>query len=436
MSLQLDSTPVFRARAKQFGLDTIWNRFEERGWVAYGDFAFSNNWVPGSQNDEDFTKKVVVGLLGEPPTDEDAEAKKAYEGKSVKLRRLFVESFTIFTADQHRKINVGEDEDKPRKLAKEERAERLQLIKTELSNLELDKEPELIPSYKLTDTFVSMKDSGDLRPIPWDEVTTRSQEKRAIKKDPMWSLNGQGKLLMTQAPDGVHADTSSEARIRFLLQRRGVALQMARLASWRAHQKIVRLLMSEYTRDQPEGFAPVTIHQIHTADKEIFLAMSELTEAGLETEAPGTYPLDDVIEKVLNEPRIKALLNPFPSARGGGSNSSGSKRENESQMMANLKSENKRLKMGQNQQGGRMKMPGGKGAKGKGSKAGKGGEKNKDSGTRMPKELIGLRKESGGKNFCYAFNLEGCPEGRDCKKGEHKCMKCGSSSHGFRQCKE
>ena len=61
-----------------------------------------------------------------------------YETKSVKLRRLFVESFTLFTADQHRRVSTGDEEDKPRKLAKEERAERLDQIKKELTILDLE----------------------------------------------------------------------------------------------------------------------------------------------------------------------------------------------------------------------------------------------------------------------------------------------------------
>ena len=54
---------------------------------------------------------------------------------------------------------------------------------------------------------------------------------------------------------------------------------------------------------------------------------------------------------------------------------------------------------------------------------------------RMPRELVGLSaKTSSGKKFCFAFSLEGCPGGRDCLKGEHRCMKpgCESTSHGAR----
>ena len=69
------------------------------------------------------------------------------------------------------------------------------------------------------------------------------------------------------------------------------------------------------------------------------MRLSELTEGGLDTEAPGTYPLDKIIDQVIEEPRIKALLNPLPLAKGGSN-----KRESESQAMFDLKMDNKRLK--------------------------------------------------------------------------------------------
>ena len=118
---------------------------------------------------------------------------------------------------------------------------------------------------------------------------------------------------------------------------------------------------------------------------------------------------------------------------GGGSGSGGTKRESESQALMDLKAENKRLRMGQQAVG---KNSGAKG-KGKGEKKGK-GKKSIDAGrgARMPKDLIGLSKDYKGKQICFGFNLEGCSGGQDCPKGAHRCMKCGSSSHGARQCKE
>ena len=124
-----------------------------------------------------------------------------------------------------------------------------------------------------------------------------------------------------------------------------MALQMARLATYHKHKKIVKMLMKEYRRVPPENFHSISIEQVHTADHEIFMWMSEVTESGLDSAAPGSYPLDEVIDKVVEEPRIKSLLNLFPMAKGGGgSGSGGVKRDSDSQAIQDLRAENKKLK--------------------------------------------------------------------------------------------
>jgi len=212
---------------------------------------------------------------------------------------------------------------------------------------------------------------------------------------------------------------------------------MARLASWRVHQKIVKTLMRELVRKQPAEFQPVSIHQIYNADREIFLLLAERTENGLDAMPGGTFPLDKHIEAVLEEPRIKAFLNPFPKT--GRIQQQGSDNKRGAGEIGSLAAENKRLKEAlsrSNQKGS------GKQASSKTS--GKGGDRRKPGGrgdrsgkeeARLPRELQGMAtKTAAGKKFCYAFNLEGCPAGRDCPKGEHRCMKpgCESSSHGAR----
>ena len=426
MAAILDSVPVFKSRVIQFGLDGLWDAMGANGWQTWGNFAFATAWTPGAADDTEFQTAVVTALLGFAPTPPMAATLFAdFAAKKVKLKRLFVEAYTLYTADLQRKVSRPDDDDRPRKLAKEERAERLDQIKNQLSILELDDEPELIPSHRLTDTLATMQDTGELKPIAWEDLTNRDQERKGKKKDPTWTLDKQGVLVLVTPQDSLTADTSNEARIRFTLMRRGVAMQMARLANWSKHQKIVKFLMKEYTRVQPADFQPVTIQQVYTADQEIFLWLAEKTEGGLDPLPGGQYPLDHLIEQAIAEPRIKALLNPFPKAhRGGG----GQKRD--SAELSGLAAENKRLKESLNKA--RAATPGGK-SKGKGSGKPKGNKK--DDAIRVPKELIGLPTTTRqGKRFCFTYNLGGCQGGNNCPRGEHKCMKpgCESSSHGFR----
>ena len=82
-------------------------------------------------------------------------------------------------------------------------------------------------------------------------------------------------------------------------------------------QRILNVLMREYTREQPDEFQKVSLDQIYAADKVIFLALAERTEGGLDALPGGAYPLDSLIQPVLDEPRIKSLLNPFPKSVKG-----------------------------------------------------------------------------------------------------------------------
>ena len=437
MAIMIDSTPVFLARLKQFGIESLWPTFQEKGWTTWGDYAFSSAWQPGVVDDSSFIAAVTKPLLGEPPAvpaDGTEEAKKVaseslgiYNSKMIKLKRLFVEAYTLYAADMQRKVIRTDDDDRPRKLAKEERADRLDKVKHDLELLELGDEPELIPSHKLVDTLTAMTESGELRPIPWEDLTTREQERRGAKKDPSWGLDKQGRLALMVTEDGLAADTSNEARTRFTLQRRGVALQMSRLGSFRVHQKLIKFLMREYTREQPPDFQAVSLNQVYTADKEIFLLLSEWTEGGLDPATSGNYPLDKHILKAIEEPRIKAFLNPYPRISGGGKRKDYDGSGNQSAEIKRLREENRRLSSSHQKT---AKAP--KGAS-KGGKTKKGGKQQKNSSTKAPAELQGLSARlPAGKRFCYAFNLEGCSHSSNCPKGEHACMKCGSTAHGAR----
>ena len=62
-----------------------------------------------------------------------------------------------------------------------ERAARLDALKAKLVGLKV--QSELEPSNALVDKVVQMKESGELRPLKWEELTKREQEPNGQKKD-------------------------------------------------------------------------------------------------------------------------------------------------------------------------------------------------------------------------------------------------------------
>eukprot|EP00973_Karenia_brevis_P005525 752045-Karenia_brevis.AAC.1 len=65
--------------------------------------------------------------------------------------------------------------------------------------------------------------------------------------------------------------------------------------------------------------------QIHRADIELFTRAAELAEEDLSLAPDGSLALDGLMQKIMAEPRIQALLFPYR-------NSSGSKRESDDEV--------------------------------------------------------------------------------------------------------
>ena len=83
--MTVDSQAVFQARVRELGLQAHSERFAAAGWTTYSNLAFSTGYARGNADEELFNREVIV--LGRP-----------------KLRRLFVESYTLAAADLRRRV--------------------------------------------------------------------------------------------------------------------------------------------------------------------------------------------------------------------------------------------------------------------------------------------------------------------------------------------
>ena len=133
----------------------------------------------------------------------------------------------------------------------------------------------------------------------------------------------------------------------------------------------------------------------------------------------GTYPLDDVILKIMQVPRIQSLMFHMRAPER-------TRQRNESSEINRLQREIKRLRQQPPQ------APTKGAGKGKGKKNAGKSNKSKDKtikSPRLPAALVGLNPTIDGARACFAFNLpEGCSAasaGKSCARGVHKCMRCG-----------
>ena len=344
--MALDSKAHFSARLSALGLNELQKKFHEIGANTMGSFAFCANYIPGRPDDSNFLEEIVVPLTG--------DKKSKFKPQ---LRRLFFECYTAAGEDVNRRAAQGEEDAKPRKLPGPEREERFQALKEKLIGLRL--EEELEPSTVLIDKYVDMEETGNLKIIKWEEFTKRSQEEEGIKKDPFWAEDNEGRLKRFLKPveDLVKVSDHNLLSAKYSLQRRGLALNVAKLLSFEVHELLVNKYFDEMAAEVLPNHAPVSLEQVRLVDKEVFKRMAQETRGGFSKIIlidKGELPLDKIMKRVMNEHRVQALLSPYKivtetkSAAHAAGSSSGEKRLADEN--SRLKNELKKMRSGNSNQ--------------------------------------------------------------------------------------
>ena len=421
--MSLDSKAFFESRVRSLGLGDILEEFVKLGWSTLSQFAFAANHAPGRADETAFVNDVIIPLLGN-----EKDPRKAI------VRRLFFESYSLMAADMARRAERPSDEARPVKLPLVERHERLVHLEAELVGLNL--RGVLEPSNLLVDRFTEMVDTGEVKYVKWEEYQKKSAELSGFKKDDHWKEDSDGRLRKVQADSEEQIDIRDLLLLKQALQRRGVAMNLARLMSFRKHESIVERFFEELSREHLPGYAQLSMDQIRRADKELFVQLADKTRAGLpEVTGDGKLPLDDLVEAVLSSHRFNALLFPLPATyskskenggRAPGSGEDKRKADPIDQLQRPLKSQRESGSGTQATQ------------KSKGRDAGKSREgKGRKSKVSMPKELIGMMSAWKGERICYSYNLAGCSEKgvERCSKGLHVCCfpGCGGP-HSLKDC--
>ena len=159
--------------------------------------------------------------------------------------------------------------------------------------------PEVTPSHALVDLCVNMLEQNVLTWIKPEEctLTSRSQEIQSLKRDPKVSLDASGSIKITSKTVTVTCAVSSELDLRNALQRRSLAMDQAKLCSFKEIEMWVQHLFLSHERVQPSGFSSVTLQQIIECDKQMFIRASNNLVGQLQRE-PGSSmtPLDKEIK--------------------------------------------------------------------------------------------------------------------------------------------
>ena len=288
----LDSEAVFESRATEIGLDAAEiGRAKTINVATFGKFAFAANYTPG-QADETPLLRLMARICGADPAPAD---------RVPLVRRLFFESYTLAAADIRSRLEKRED-DQLRKLAQAERAARYTAQTNRLTGMDLV--GELERSHALVDLLFQLVEENQLKYIRWDQCTKRDQELIGLKHDPLWKPDSQGVIREVRVQAEIKADTSSDLRLKYALQRRSLALDYEKMEKWSS------VLLEAYSKAPLDGYRRVTIERIQHADMELFKTLIKVTRNGIRPVA-GVAPIEAALEAIISLPEVRLHLQPL-----------------------------------------------------------------------------------------------------------------------------
>ena len=231
----LDSVAVFEALSKEMGvLDEEANRVKAKGWNTFALLAFACSYTPGQADG-----------ASDPPED-----------RMPVVRRLFLEAYTLATADLRSRVDRCED-DAPRKLALPERSQRNRDQALRLSGVSLDGEREV--SHALVDAVVQLCEDNQVRYIRWEQCAKRDAELMGVKTDPVWKPDAGGLVRESKVSQELSADTSTDLLLRNALQRRSLAFDNCRLVAYSVFERWTDVLLDAKLEPSDE-WTPASIH--------------------------------------------------------------------------------------------------------------------------------------------------------------------------------
>lgn len=393
MTSVIDSVAEFKSRAVELGISAqLIDDMALKGWSTFATFAHSSGYTPQQPDDKVFVEQVLDPLLGGPGS-------AAADPRAPAVRRLLYEAWTLCTAELRRRVEMA-PQDRPRRLPLQERHARFERLQAKLVGLALV--DDLEPSHGLVDLACQQVDEGSIAYIPWSACTTRAQEVHGCKRTKEWRADKDGVLREHSATETATAEIGNELKLKYALQRRGLALDIAGILPFAEHERIIAHMFQELLRDPLPGFAKTSLLQVERADREVFRLLAESTRAGLQPTANGYSVASGVVDLILQNTKLNFLLLQLPGkpAAQAASGASGS-----TQSAARPSGQKRKVEL-ERPEAKRAKRP----ARGK---------------PMMPRELAGMAaRTAAGKPICFAFNMQsGCSSGKECKRGLHVCAR-------------
>ena len=391
----LESKASFKERALEVGATPAYVETLAAGGIdSFGKLAFVCSANPHSGDDAPL-KTAVAALVGAEPS----------VAEMMVLRRLWFEAHAYALADL-KTMTDGPAGNTVKTMPLAERMARLKRQKEKLQGVIFDAHHE--PSHHLVDKVQSMLDDGVLVYLEPSKCTSRSHEVQSDKEAMQVKFDGAGNLKIAKKESELMCDTSGELQLRMALTRRSLAFDLAGLASFSVQELWHSHLVATLLKTPPAGHRFVTVQQLLTADRELWLQMSQATRGSLKVTVGQDPPLDAQFKKLMYAAEISCYMTPLPAAKSVAPTSP----HKPQQPPANKPA------------GGRPNF-----RKYENDKGNPKGETIKQMLNSLPKDCSS--KLPNGRFICLKFNKGTCPNQKQdkCKFGVHVCYRnnCGKN---------
>ena len=136
---------------------------------------------------------------------------------------------------------------------------------------------------------------------------------KVVKK---WKPEADGNVREQTEKTAPAAQVGSDLDLQNTFIRRGLAMDVGLLMSYKIHEKLHMELIKAKLRTPPPGYAKISLAQIGAADEMAFQLWAEATRKGIRgVTAQGTV-LDSKIDAVLVDPQFHYADHSFAPCRG------------------------------------------------------------------------------------------------------------------------
>lgn len=463
MSSAAECEANFKNLLKSQGLLTQkrWEMMKNLGYNNMHDFAMSCGFLDQTPETADF-KALILSLNEDPYVDwEEWESDTEYDEDDLDeplelraFRKVWWECSQTAKKESNQK-HADNQEDTITKLTDAHRASRRKAFKDKYGpyTAELSR-PLLEPSHYLEDEFHQWVQLNEIvRYVGPADCTNTLMEwhfKQKKENQTIPKIKSIEDLQKRLAPTK-EAQTTQVPTCPVLfecLQRRGIAMELNKLAMYNEHNKWVQTLRdaTDSTR-HPNEVLP-DIDDCLKADFAFWRLIREETrdhDIGVR-ESHGEFLLHALMEKFRQHWEISRALAP-KTAHTRQQGTAGTKRAATPPVAGNeSKTAKRRKKAAEAKARDKAKLKSleaavkgatkGRG-KGRGKGKGKGKEKGKGAGKgNLPQAMVGKgchAKNPAGESICFRFNLSECKFGENCRNGKHICAKC-FGAHAFKEC--